>query len=127
MVRAPTWCGPRNLLSRARRDACARRRPVVEDNMELGLSGRRALSTGGSQGIGRAVVETLLGEGASVALCARDREGVETAVRELRDLGPVVGHVCDFADDQAVRSWVDVAAAALGGVDILVSNASASG
>lgn len=95
--------------------------------MELGLSGRRALISGGSQGIGRAVVETLLGEGASVALCARDREGVETAVRELRDRGPVVGHVCDFADDRAVRRWVDVAAATLGGVDILVSNASASG
>jgi 3-oxoacyl-[acyl-carrier protein] reductase len=96
-------------------------------DMDLGLSGKRALVSGGSQGIGRAVAEALLREGASVALCARDGDGVDTAVRELQPLGTVVGHVCDFADDEAVRAWVDVAAAALGGVDIVVSNASASG
>jgi 3-oxoacyl-[acyl-carrier protein] reductase len=95
--------------------------------MELGLSGKRALISGASQGIGRAVAHTMLREGASVALCARDREGVETAVGELHSLGPVVGQVCDFGDEEAVRRWVDVAAAALGGVDIVVSNVSASG
>jgi 3-oxoacyl-[acyl-carrier protein] reductase len=95
--------------------------------MNLGLTGKRALISGGSQGIGKAVAETLLREGASVALCARDPQGVQTTVKELGELGTVVGHVCDFADDQAVRRWVDAAASALGGVDIVVSNASASG
>lgn len=95
--------------------------------MDLGLAGRRALVSGGSQGIGLAVASRLLREGASVAICARDEDGVDAAVTELSALGTVVGHVCDFDDEQAVRQWVDDAAAALGGIDIVVSNASASG
>jgi 3-oxoacyl-[acyl-carrier protein] reductase len=95
--------------------------------MDLGLAGRRALVSGGSQGIGRAVASRLLREGASVAICARDEQGVATAVKELEVQGAVVGNVCDFADEQAVRRWVELAAEALGGIDIVVSNASASG
>lgn len=95
--------------------------------MDLHLAGRRALVSGGSQGIGRAVASRLLDEGASVAICARDSHGVETAVKELSAQGTVVGQVCDLADEQAVRRWVDVAAVALGGIDIVVSNVSASG
>lgn len=95
--------------------------------MDLGLVGRRAVISGGSQGIGRAVASRLLHEGASVAICARDERGVAAAVEELGGLGTIVGHVCDAGDEQAVRRWVDAAAEALGGIDIVVSNASASG
>lgn len=95
--------------------------------MDLGLGGRRALVSGGSQGIGRAVAETLLHEGCSVALCARNVDGVKTVVHDLEHLGPLHGAVCDFADETAVRRWVDDAAAQLGGIDIVVSNVSASG
>jgi 3-oxoacyl-[acyl-carrier protein] reductase len=95
--------------------------------MDLGLSGKRAIISGGSHGIGRAVASSLLNEGASVAICARDEHGVKAAVDELGQQGPIVGHSCDFADEQAVRRWVDIAAEALGGIDIVVSNASASG
>src|SRR3712207_6052031 len=95
--------------------------------MDLGLAGRRALVSAASHGIGRAVASRLLREGASVAICARDRHGVEAAVEELGEHGRIVGHTCDFADEQAVRRWVDTAADALGGIDVVVSNASASG
>ena len=95
--------------------------------MDLGLAGRRAIITGGSHGIGRAVAARLLREGAAVAICARDGQGVATAVKELGEIGTVVGAVCDAGDEQAVRRWVEGAAEALGGIDIVVSNASASG
>src|SRR6478609_664763 len=95
--------------------------------MDLGLEGRRALVSGGSQGIGRAVAESLMREGCSVALCARNADGVKAAVHDLEGLGPAIGDVCDFADDTAVRRWVDDAAERLGGVDIVISNVSASG
>jgi NAD(P)-dependent dehydrogenase (short-subunit alcohol dehydrogenase family) len=95
--------------------------------MDLGLAGKHALVSGGSQGIGRAVVETLLREGCSVAFCARNAVGVRAAADELQELGQVFGDVCDFADGAAVRQWVDAAASRLDGVDIVVSNASASG
>src|SRR3954451_19411969 len=95
--------------------------------MDLGLAGRRAVVTGGSYGIGRAVAARLLHEGAHVAICARDEQGVRSAVKELAELGTVVGSVCDAGDGEAVRRWVDGAAEALGGLDVVVSNAGASG
>jgi 3-oxoacyl-[acyl-carrier protein] reductase len=95
--------------------------------MDLGLTDKRALISGGSHGIGRAVAARLLREGASVAICARDEHGVSAAVDELRSLGTIVGHVCDFADEDAVRHWVGIAAEALNSIDIVISNASASG
>ena len=54
--------------------------------MDLGLSGKRALVTGSTRGIGRAIAETLLREGASVAICARSAADVEAAVAELEEL-----------------------------------------
>src|SRR3954454_12701120 len=95
--------------------------------MDLGLAGRRAVVTGGSHGIGRAVAARLLREGVDVAICARDEQGVRSAVKELAGLGTVVGSVCDAGDGEAVRRWVDGAAETFGGIDVVVSNASASG
>lgn len=89
--------------------------------MDLGLQGLRALVTGGTRGIGRAVVETLAAEGASVAFCART-PGDATAKEHA---GPVLGYVADVGDPAALREWVATAATALGGVDIVVANVSA--
>lgn len=92
--------------------------------MDLGLTGKKALVTGSTKGIGRAIVETLLAEGASVAICARTADDVDTAVRELSEHGTVVGGTVDAADTDAVRAWVASSAEQLGGIDIYVHNTS---
>jgi NAD(P)-dependent dehydrogenase (short-subunit alcohol dehydrogenase family) len=92
--------------------------------MDLGLTGKKALITGATKGIGRAIAETLLREGASVAICARNAEGVEQAVSEMSALGTVVGSAVDAADGDAVAAWVASAAEQLGGIDIYVHNTS---
>ena len=96
--------------------------------MDLGLQGKKALVTGSTKGIGRAVVETLLAEGASVALCARSGDGVEAAVAELSGgsfEGTVVGAAVDASDTDALVGWVASSAEQLGGVDVFVHNTSA--
>lgn len=92
--------------------------------MDLGLSGKKAVITGATKGIGRSVAETLLAEGVSVAICARDAAGVEAAVEEMSALGNVVGAPVDAADGDAVEAWVASAAEQLGGIDIYVHNTS---
>ncbi len=92
--------------------------------MDLGLSGKKAVITGATKGIGRSIAETLLAEGASVAICARDAAGVEAAVEEMSALGNVVGAPVDAADGDAVEAWVASAAEQLGGIDIYVHNTS---
>jgi len=89
--------------------------------MDLGLHGLRALVTGGTKGIGRAVVQTLLAEGAQVAFCARDADGVAEASEQTGAHGSVV----DVADGPGLTSWVGRVVDDLGGLDIVVSNVSA--
>jgi NAD(P)-dependent dehydrogenase (short-subunit alcohol dehydrogenase family) len=94
--------------------------------MDLHLAGLRALVTGGTRGIGRAVVETLLDEGAQVAFCARSADAVAATQAELEaDGATVLGSVVDVSDGPALAAWVSGSAATLGGIDILVANVSA--
>ncbi|MDQ2727591.1 MAG: SDR family oxidoreductase [Actinomycetota bacterium] len=92
--------------------------------MDLQLAGKRAIVTGASRGIGKAVAASLLAEGASVAVVARHTEPLEDAARELGGRGGhVIPLVADTGDDDAVHTMVAAAVAALGGIDILVNNA----
>lgn len=94
--------------------------------MDLGLSGKRAIILGGSRGIGWYTATLMREEGASVAICARGKEGVDRAVEELKAIGPgtVFGEACDLADGEAVKAFCGAAVEALGGCDILIHNAS---
>jgi NAD(P)-dependent dehydrogenase (short-subunit alcohol dehydrogenase family) len=93
--------------------------------MDLGLAGKRAIVLGGSRGIGWFTAEALDAEGCSVALCARDAEGVDRAVGALQN--PSWGRSVDLSDGEATRSFVDDAIRELGGLDILIHNASGFG
>jgi NAD(P)-dependent dehydrogenase (short-subunit alcohol dehydrogenase family) len=94
--------------------------------MDLGLSGKRFAVTGGTRGIGRAVVEGLLAEGASVAFCARTPDAVAEAQTVLTAGGATAaGTAVDVGDSAAVAAWVAAAADALGGLDGVVANVSA--
>jgi NAD(P)-dependent dehydrogenase (short-subunit alcohol dehydrogenase family) len=97
--------------------------------MDLGLSGARALITGGSRGIGFYAAKQLRAEGASVAVCARNQEQLDAAAAELRDIGPgdVFAATADIADAEAVRAFARSAVDALGGLDIVIHNASGFG
>jgi 3-oxoacyl-[acyl-carrier protein] reductase len=95
--------------------------------VDLKLTGRRALVTGGSKGIGLAVAEELAAEGADVAICARHGGEVEAAAERLRASGRTVhAQVADVTDAAQVSDLVRRTADALGGIDILVNNAGAA-
>jgi 3-oxoacyl-[acyl-carrier protein] reductase len=96
------------------------------DLMDMELKGKRALVTGGTRGIGRAIAETLAQEGADVAICARNPDQVADAVASLSGHGgKAIGSAVDVSDKAALKSWIDSAAAELGGLDIVVANVSA--
>src|ERR1700721_3331065 len=94
--------------------------------MDLGLKGLRAVVTGGTKGIGRAASDIFAQEGASVAICARNADEVKAAVEDLTAKGvQAYGAGVDVADKAALQKFIADSAQALGGIDILVANASA--
>jgi 3-oxoacyl-[acyl-carrier protein] reductase len=94
--------------------------------MDLGLAGRVAVVTGGSEGLGRATASRLAEEGADVAIVARTPETLEAAAAEIRGRAPqrrIVPIRADVSDPDATTRIVETAMTELGRIDILVNNA----
>jgi NAD(P)-dependent dehydrogenase (short-subunit alcohol dehydrogenase family) len=95
--------------------------------MSIDLSGRVAVVTGASEGIGAATVEALAAHGATVAFCARGEDGAARLADELASLpGKVRSYVADMADSVSVARFLDAVTADLGDVSILVNNVGSS-
>ncbi|MCP5060283.1 MAG: SDR family oxidoreductase [bacterium] len=96
--------------------------------MDLGLADKAVVITGGSKGIGRATALAFAGEGANVAICARSEGPLEETAKEIEARGVrAYAAPCDVADASSLGGFLDDARAALGGVDVLVNNASGFG
>ncbi len=114
--------------------------------MDLELAGKKVIVSAASRGVGRAIAERFLREGAEVAICARRKtadapnandpdlvsntlrnDGLDEAVAALSQLGTVHGSIVDCGVPEQVTAWVEEAAQKMGGIDIVVSNASALG
>ena len=94
--------------------------------MDLGLKGKKALVTGGTRGIGRAIAERLATEGVDIAICARNAGEVAETVLALKDMGvQATGTDVDVGNELDLKSWINQAARELGGLDVLIANVSA--
>jgi 3-oxoacyl-[acyl-carrier protein] reductase len=96
--------------------------------MAFDFSGKRAVVCGGSRGIGRSIALGLAEAGAAVSICARGAETLEQTRGEIARFGHTAhAGVCDLADGEAIRRYIGDAARVLGGIDVLVNNASGFG
>lgn len=96
--------------------------------MSFDFRGKRAVVCGGSRGIGRSIALGLAQAGAAVSICARGAETLEVTRTEIAKFGHAVhAGICDLGDGEAIRRYIADAAQALGGIDILVNNASGVG
>lgn len=82
-----------------------------------------AVVTGGTKGIGRAVAEYLLKEGASVFVCARNKSELKRAVAEMSAFGRIEGEICDVRSESQVKIMLDESVRVFGGIDVLINNA----
>ena len=104
------------------------RRVRGEAVLDLKLAGKKAVITGGTRGIGRAIANLLADEGCDVGVCARSEEAIVATVDALKAKGVrAFGGPADVQDGAVLKEWMDAAAKALGGIDILVANASGFG
>jgi len=96
--------------------------------MELSFKGKKILVSGGSRGIGRSIALAFAENGADVAICGRDEKSLRATESELKRHGTkIIGATCDLGVEAEVIGFVNEAAAALGGIDVLVNNASGMG
>lgn len=97
--------------------------------MELSISGKKAIITGGSKGIGKAIAKELAKEGVDLGLCARNESGLIATSDEITSNYnvKVFTAAADTRDDNSISMFIDGAASALGGLDILINNAAAPG
>jgi NAD(P)-dependent dehydrogenase (short-subunit alcohol dehydrogenase family) len=109
------------------RSTSGRREPpfaAERRHVDLQLTGKRAVVTGASRGIGYAVADTLAAEGADVVLVARDQAALEAAAQRVGRHGRrIMAVAADTTDDAAVRAMIEACVSGLGGVDILVNAA----
>ena len=98
-------------------------------NPPVSLHNARVLVAGGSRGIGLAIAAAFAREGANLSICARGAAALQQAAEMLLREGATTAHTqqCDLADPAQIHAWIGAAAAALGGVDILINNASGYG
>lgn len=96
--------------------------------MGFDFTGKRVVVTGGSRGIGRSIALGFAQAGAAMSVCARNVQGLKAVEAELVAYGhPVHIAPCDLAEDRAIGAYIAAAGEALGGIDILINNASGFG
>ena len=96
--------------------------------MQIDVKGKRVVVGGGSKGIGRSIALAFAQAGASVSICAREAAALENTRRELAAFcGVAHAATCDLASEAEIAAYMPAAAAALGGIDVLVNNATGSG
>ena len=97
---------------------------------DFGLKDYRVIVTGASRGIGRGIAEQFAAAGAAVSICGRNADALEAAKSDIEGRLPrasIHAAVCDISDGDAVQAYIDEAARVLGGIDVLVNNASGFG
>jgi len=96
--------------------------------VDLGLKGKKAIVTGGTRGIGRAIADLLTDEGCDIGICARNAAQVADAVAAFKQKGVhAFGSAVDEADGAALKTFIETTGKSLGGLDIFISNVSALG
>ena len=96
--------------------------------MLISFKGKRVVVAGGSKGIGRSIALAFADAGASVSICARGKDALAATSREIASKGAKAHAAqCDLGDAGAIATYIAAAADSLGGIDVLVNNASAFG